>query len=78
MSTPIQLQHGRRYTADIELGYFEAIAGNAMIKDKLEDAGFINVIITGDGRRRTARGQWGGETRSVDLPSQVKNVRMVP
>jgi hypothetical protein len=74
----MQLQNGRRYTADIELGALESLAGNATIQRKLEDAGFTNVLVIGDGRHRAAVGTWGGPTRAVDLPSHVRNVRMVP
>lgn len=74
----MQLQHGRRYTADIELGMLEGLASNDVVKCKLEDAGFQSVLVTGNGRKRSAIGTWGGATQSVDLPSQVKNVRMAP
>ena len=74
----MQLQNGRRYTADIELGALESLAGNSTVQRKLEDAGFTNVLVTGDGRQRAAMGTWGGSTRAVDLPSQVRNVRLCP
>lgn len=70
------LTHGTRYTADITLRGLEALAGNDTVKRKLEDAGFTNVLVGGNGSKRMASGTWGGATREVVLPKQVSTVRV--
>lgn len=70
------LTKGTRYTATVTLSGLESLAGNDTIKRKLEDAGFSNVLVGGNGKVREASGTWGGETREVVLPKQVSTVRV--
>lgn len=70
------LTHGTRYTADITLRGLESLAGNDTVKRKLEDAGFVNVLVSGNGSSRTASGTWNGPTREAVLPKQVSTVRV--
>lgn len=68
------LSTGKRYRAKLSLGFFERMASNETIRDKLRDAGFYDVQVTGDGGERQAIGTWGGATQNADLPSQVESV----
>ncbi len=71
----MQLEHMGKYEAEIQLGTFESLAGNDVIKSKLIAAGFSDVIVAGQGRVRIAQGVWKGFSRDVNLPSQVKKVK---
>ena len=68
---------GQRYSATIRLGMLESLAGNEIIKGKLADAGFSDIVVTGTGRERSATGLWPGETQEADMPSQVENVKAI-
>ncbi len=70
----ITLTSGQRYNAEISLGMLESLAGNDTIRNKLTDAGFTNVLVTGSGSNRRATGTWNGPTRAVELPKQVTRV----
>ena len=52
------VRQGRRYRARIELGLFEQVASNDMIAERLREAGFAEVNVTGDGRTREAEALW--------------------
>lgn len=61
------LRQGRRYRATIALFGFEQFAGDDMIANKLTDAGFTEVNVTGGGGTRTAEGRWG----KPDITGQI-------
>lgn len=63
--------------ATLRLGIVEGMATNDMVRQRLTNVGFLDVNVEGNGRERVATGTWGGATRDVDLPSQVKNVSPV-
>ncbi len=65
------LTQGQRYKARLRLGFFEGIASNDTVREKLEDAGFCDVAVGGSGRDRTVEGTWSGATMDVDLPDQI-------
>jgi hypothetical protein len=71
------VESGKRYRARIRLGFFEGVASNRTIADKLEEAGFVNVVVTGGGRDRVAEGTWPGATTSADMPDQIKSVDVI-
>lgn len=71
------VQQGKRYRAKIRLGFFEGIASNNTIAEKLKNAGFSDVQVWGSGRDRFADGTWLGDTATSDLPDQVKEVEEV-
>lgn len=73
MST-FTVRQGRRYRAVIKLGLLEQLAGNDMIAERLREAGFIDVDITGHGPMRQAEATWSREDASAPLPSQVVEV----
>ena len=69
---------GTRYRAKIRLGFFEQVASNDAIAARLSDAGFVNVSVLGSGRDRFADGEWGGATKSAELPDQIQTVTVMP
>lgn len=73
------VQPGKRYRAKIRLGLFEAaVAGEGTIREKLADAGFLDVRVWGSGRDYTAEGTWHGAPQSADLPDQIVAVEPLP
>lgn len=62
----------------MRLGFFEQVASNGAIVDKLLDAGFVNVLVLGAGRDRWADGEWAGDARDVELPEQITKVTILP
>ncbi|HKA47630.1 MAG TPA: hypothetical protein VKD68_05685 [Methyloceanibacter sp.] len=68
------VRQGRRYRATISLGWLEQVASNETIADKLRDAGFTEVSVTGDGRMRQAEVLWPGPDATADVPSQVASI----
>ncbi len=69
---------GWRYRAQVHLGFFEAVASNDTIAQKLRDAGFVEVVVGGAGRTRVAEGRWALDTQAVDLPEQIESVEVLP
>jgi len=67
------LERGTKYQADLSLGFFERLASNDTIVEKLEEAGFTEVHVWGSNSIRHAQGTWGGPTQEVELPSQIAN-----
>lgn len=72
------LTTGRKYKATLRLGFFEGVASNDAVASRLQDAGFVNVVVWGSGRDRFATGDWGGITQDVRLPEQVKSATEAP
>lgn len=74
----ILLLPGTRYRAELRLSWSESFAGNSTIREKLVEAGFTNVTVSGDGRSRRAEGTWAGGEEDVVLPEQIANVEAIP
>ena len=72
--TQFTVRKGRRYSATIELGWLEQIADNETIAARLRQVGFADVVVTGDGGRRTAEALWPGEDTTASLPPQIAEV----
>lgn len=68
------VRQGKRYRAVIRLGLLEQLAGNDMIGERLREAGFEDVEVTGQGAMRHASATWTGEDTSAPLPSQVVEI----
>jgi hypothetical protein len=64
----------KRYRAIIALGLFESFAGNGLIADKLSDAGFADITVTGDGNTRIAEARWSRDDATGNLPPQVADI----
>ena len=68
------VKQGRRYRATIALGVLERLASNEMIADRLRNAGFADVSVTGIGAMRHAEALWPQADRSADMPAQIASV----
>ena len=68
---------GHRYMGTVTLGFFQRIASNAAIGEKFLDAGFEAVIVSGDGKTRTATGTWAKEDQDAELPPEVSDVHII-
>lgn len=70
--------NGTRYRAKIMLSGIETWAANETIADKFREAGFTDVVVTGEDGDRVAEGTWGGEDgAAAEIPEQVVEVETV-
>lgn len=70
-SLKFTVKQGKRYKAQISLGFFEQVAANEMIAGMLEKAGFTEVVVTGSGSIRHAEGRWAGADAAAEMPPQI-------
>lgn len=72
------VRQGKKYHAKISLSGFETWAGNETLAEKLVEAGFKDVKVTGDGANRVGEGRWGkpDTTAAID-PHLSEIVEMV-
>lgn len=75
--TDYRLEKGARYQATINLGVLQSIASNEMVADKLREAGFEDVSVSGSGRARTAVGVWGRDNAQGAIPSEISNIKQL-
>lgn len=68
------VQQGKRYRATIKLGWLESWADNETIAGKLREAGFTEVVVSGNGYERTAEALWPKESASAEMPPQITKV----
>jgi hypothetical protein len=68
------VQHGRRYRAELSLGFFERIVSNEAIASRLREAGFSDVTVSGSGASRSAEAVWPGPDTTAPMPAQVTSV----
>ena len=68
------IRSGRRYRAMISLGWLERLAGNDVVADKLRDAGFSDVRVSGSGGTRLAEATWPGADVTGQIPSQISEI----
>ena len=68
------VEKGKRYRATITLGMLQSMASNETVAQKLTEAGFTDVNVTGTGRTRTATGQWAEETASGAIPQEISGI----
>ena len=73
----MRLITGKNYRAKVTLSALEALFSNSVIESKLRSAGFQKVSDTGTGKAREAVGQWNGQSQSVEIPSQLSDVKEV-
>ena len=71
------VEKGKRYKATITLGLLQSVASNEMVADKLREAGFADVSVTGSGRTRTATGLWACETISGTIPNEISDIALM-
>jgi hypothetical protein len=68
------VQQGKRYRATISLGFIERLAGNETIADRLRQAGFAEVRVSGTGATRYAEGLWASADATAEMPAQIASV----
>lgn len=68
------VHQGKRYRATISLGLLERFASNEMIADKLREAGFAEVSVSGSGATRLAEALWSRSDASAEMPTQIRSV----
>ena len=71
------VEKGKRYRATITLGLLQSVASNEMVADKLIEAGFTDVSVTGSGRTRIATGLWAKGTVSGAIPSEISDISLL-
>ena len=75
--TSFTVRRDKRYRATIKLGLLEQLAGNGMIVDALQEAGFTDVSVECSGPTRLAEATLPLEDASAPLPAQVASVSEV-
>jgi hypothetical protein len=68
---------GVRYRAVIALNFWEQVASNDAIKEKLVEVGFTDVQVTGSGHVRNAEATWPLADATAQVPPQVISVRQI-
>jgi hypothetical protein len=76
MST-FTVHRGKRYRAIISLSWWEQIATNEMIAQKLRDVGFSEVKVTGEDHLREAKALWPLKDTTAQIPSQVSSIQEI-
>jgi hypothetical protein len=61
-------------TEGLSLGVLERFATNGMIADRLREAGFSDISVTGSGATRLAEALWPGADTSAELATQLTEV----
>ena len=72
------VHQGKRYKAVISLGFFEQMASNDMIAEKLQEVGFADVVVSGSGGTREAIARWTGADTSAEMPPQLASAVEMP
>ena len=71
-------QQGKRYRAEISLGFFERLVSNDTIESRLREAGFSDVRVWGSGGIRYAEALWPGADTTATMPTQVAAIAEIP
>jgi len=71
------IKQNTRYKAELRLTGFEAWASNEMVVSKLEEYGFIDIVIRGSGEKRLAEATWPRKTQTGEVPPQIVSVKEV-
>ena len=72
------VRKGRRYWAEITLGFIERLAGNDRVAHEISKAGFTEVRVRGTGRRREATALWPLEDLTAEVPARISDIRELP
>jgi len=65
---------GKWYVARLLLSGFNRFATNAMVAERLTNAGFTQVYVEGAGRSRLAIGYWSGEDATAERPTEIVDI----
>ena len=68
------VRKGKWYVARISLSGLSRFATNRMVAAKLENAGFINVLVNGSGGIRLAIGYWPNEDATAEKPIEIVDI----
>lgn len=71
------VQQGRRYQATIRLSFVQSVASNERVAAKFREVGFTDVVATGSGRRRIAKGSWPHDDATAEIPDEVTHIREI-
>jgi hypothetical protein len=72
------VRQGRRYWAEITLGFIERLAGNDRVAQEFSKVGFSEVEVRGAGRRREATGLWPLADATAEIPARITDIRELP
>ena len=72
------VKQNARYKAELHLVGIEAWASNEMVISRLEDFGFVDVIVKGTGEKRLAEATWPRKTQTGEIPPQIVNIVELP
>lgn len=68
------LRQGKKYRATITLQGLDSWAGNDTVAEKLTEAGFKEVKITGDGYVRKGEGRWGKPDTTAEVDPRLSEI----
>lgn len=71
----LTLTQYKKYEGMLRLSGLDILGSNSQVSDKLKDAGFSNIVVSGSGIHRKAQGVWSGTTSEVELPKQVVELK---
>ncbi len=71
------VENGKSYRATITLGLLQSVASNEMVADKLIEAGFTDVSVTGSGRTRIATARWENDTVTGAIPKEISDISVL-
>ena len=71
------VQKGKHYQASINLGFVQAVASNAMVADKFREVGFTDVVVTGSGTTRFAKGLWPHADTAAEIPGEIGHIEQI-
>ncbi len=71
------LRLNQDYQAKAILKGLAVIVPNSVIKIKLEEFGFVNVIVEGKSKERIAKGTWAKPTQEIALPKEVTDIQRI-
>jgi hypothetical protein len=68
------VRKGKWYVARLSLSGFDRFATNAMVAERLTNAGFTQVYVEGAGRSRLAIGYWPGKDATAERPTEIVDI----
>jgi hypothetical protein len=70
------LEKYRKYQATITLSGLEVFVHNLMVREKIMNAGFSNVVVEGTGDTRLVTGVWSRDRLPLsELPRQISDIK---
>lgn len=75
MADEMTITHGKRYSATINLAWYEAFDSNEDLVSRLTKMGFADVTVDGGGEQRQAEGTWTGETMTGAVDAHLSNIK---